>query len=106
MTTKEKFEFIRNLYLTLTVLNIRNKYAFNVPSGFKNSSNLNTFVEMYDNSYITDGNSKKHDILYIINTLLNGNLVENTSKKYYQKYREIIKSDIKNGNVKKTLASS
>ena len=37
---KQKFEFIRNLYLTLTVLNIKNKYSFNVPIGYKDEKNL------------------------------------------------------------------
>ena len=99
---KQKFEFIRNLYLTLTVLNTKNKYSFNVPVGYKDTKNLNTFVEMFDNCYIMDGNSRKYDILYLLNILINRNLVVNTSKSYYVKYRQIIADGVKNGTIKKT----
>ena len=99
---KQKFEFIRNLYLTLTVLNIKNKYSFNVPIGYKDEKNLNTFVEMFDNCYIMDGNSRKYDILYLLNILINRGLVANSSKTYYTKYRQIITDGVKNGTIKKT----
>ena len=103
---KQKFEFIRNLYLTLTVLNIKNKYSFNVPIGYKDEKNLNTFVEMFDNCYIMDGNSRKYDILYLLNILINRGLVVNSSKTYYTKYRQIIADGVKNRTIKKTTINS
>lgn len=105
LENKQKFEFIRNLYLTLTVLNVKNMYSFNVPIGFKDEKNINTFIDMFDNCYIMDGNSRKYDILYLLNILINRGLVVNSSKDYYNKYRQLIVDGVKKGTIKKTALS-
>ena len=103
LENKQKFEFIRNLYLTLTVLNVKNMYSFNVPIEFKDEKNMNTFVGMFDNCYIMDGNSRKYDILYLLNILINRNLVANSSRNYYIKYRQLIINGVKKGTIKKII---